>query len=332
MIQNTGKKSGTAASIINANPWDDQSWQNATGAFTPGDSSRAYITVSSFDINQKTSVLKIRGYDFSEIPDGATILGVILYYTAKYANGSVSAGYARLLNTSNVPVGDNVLAGVEQALTTSDVEYSIGSSINLWGNVLTPSWVKNANFGVGFGAIATANDADVHVDGLQLDIYYDDGTTTSPPTTVVVTTLSPTTIFPTTLAPTSLAPTTLIPSTIAPSSLAPSTLQPSTQVPTTLSPTTLEPTTLSPTTLTTSTLLPTTLAPTTIGPTTLSPTTLFHSTVPPTTLVPTTQFPICPTYKDSIISDQLLISSIIQDALIANSLINDEVYVNSLMC
>lgn len=194
-----------------------------------------------------------------------------------------------------------------------------------------------------------------------------EGPTTSPPTTVVVTTLSPTTIFPTTLAPTSLAPTTLAPTTLEPTTEEPTTVVPTTVIPTTLVPSTLAPTTVIPTTLPSTTLVPstlvsttlspttkapttpapttgisttvlpttlapTTLLPTTLGPTTLPPTTLFHSTVPPTTLVPTTQFPICPTYKDSIISDQLLINSIIQDSLIANSLINDAVYAHSLMC
>lgn len=170
-MSTTGAKYPTLGQTISESPWSDNTWSYPTRIYAD-DGSSAYITASTYDTGDQSRVLKATGFDFSAIPDGATINGVIVRVNTWYANGTVSIDLAQLLNTSKARVGDNKYATPEALSTSNSSIKTIGGDSDTWGNALTPDWVKNANFGVGLGFLATGNNADVYVDYVTIEIYY----------------------------------------------------------------------------------------------------------------------------------------------------------------
>jgi len=163
-------------------PWSDNNWSNASYV-TADDTNYASVTASQYDSGDQTYVLKAYNFDFSSIPNGSQILGVTCTIRSWYANGAGSLDLVQLLNTSLAKVGTNK-AATPQALTTSEATYTFGGSADLWGNALTPTWVKNSNFGVAVGCYANANDCDVFIDWIKLEITY------RPPITIETTSFS----------------------------------------------------------------------------------------------------------------------------------------------
>src|SRR3990167_7091814 len=154
----TGAKYPTTSASVSEAPWSDNGWTTPTNIYAD-DGATASVTASTFDTPDQTRVLKATGFDFSAIPDGATIDGVIVRLNTWYANGTVSIDLAQLLDTTKARVGTNQYATPE-ALATPDTSLkTIGGATDTWGNVLTAAWVKNANFGVGLGFLATGADA-----------------------------------------------------------------------------------------------------------------------------------------------------------------------------
>ena len=171
----TGAKYPTLGESISEDPWSDNYWTTPTNIYLD-DGATVSITSPTYDAGDQSWILKATGFDFSEIPDGSTIDGVICKINGwcNYTGIPATAGVdlLQLLNTSKAKVGTN-LASPEVALTTDSATIiTLGSSINLWGNALTAAWVKNANFGVALGCHAYVNNADVFFDYLTLEIYY----------------------------------------------------------------------------------------------------------------------------------------------------------------
>jgi hypothetical protein len=167
----TGPKYPTVADTSRTPPHSDNNWNDETNIYAD-DGNNASITAAQYDTDDQSYLLRAQGFDFSEIPDGATINGVTAVINTWYANGSVSIDYCHLLDTSGNPVGDNHCA-TPVALTTTDTDtVTEGGASDKWGNSLTDTWVKNANFGVALGFIATGDNADVFVDYVTLEIDY----------------------------------------------------------------------------------------------------------------------------------------------------------------
>ena len=47
-----------------------------------------------------------------------------------------------------------------------------GAADNLWGNALTETWVKDADFGVAIGVLSANNNSDVFIDYVLLTVHY----------------------------------------------------------------------------------------------------------------------------------------------------------------
>jgi hypothetical protein len=168
----TGAKFPTATAAVSENPWDDNNWAGGVvSQLTADDTDYANITSSTFDTGLRSWVAKVYTFDFSAVPDGATIDGVIVKVNARYANGTASIDLCQLLDANGAKVGTN-LADTPVALTGTLADHTFGASDNVWGNTLTSAWVKDADFGVAIGFIATGDDADVYADYVTMEVYY----------------------------------------------------------------------------------------------------------------------------------------------------------------
>src|SRR3990167_3593782 len=112
----TGAKAPTAASTTSETGWAGNTWvtpENLYGAGT------ANITAATFDAGVHSRVLRAYGFDFSAIPDGSTIQGVIVVVGgAYYATAICALGLGQLLDTSGARVGTDQYA-TPVNLTTS---------------------------------------------------------------------------------------------------------------------------------------------------------------------------------------------------------------------
>lgn len=169
----TGQIAPASAQAVAESPWSDNNWTNPADVCAD-DGSTAYITSPTFDTNDQSYVLKAQGFDFSEIPDGSAILGIIARVNAWYRTGvgSGSLDLCQLLDVSGAKVGTNQCA-TPVPLTTNDTTIiTKGASDDLWGNALTAAWVKDPDFGIALGVLATGQNADVDIDYVTLEVYY----------------------------------------------------------------------------------------------------------------------------------------------------------------
>src|SRR3990170_784857 len=169
----TGAKYPTAAVTVSEAPWSDNDW-TTPGNIYADDGATANVTAATFDSPDQTYVLKAYNFDFSSIPDGSTINGIICRVNAWYRSGqgSGSLDLLQLLDTSRAKVGTNQCSTPVALTTVNTTIITKGSSTDLWGNALTAAWVKNSNFGVAIGILATAANADVDVDYVTLEVFY----------------------------------------------------------------------------------------------------------------------------------------------------------------
>ena len=174
----TGAVYPTLGETVSEAPWSDNTWTTPTNIYAD-DAATADVTAATFDSPDQTYVLKATGFDFSAIPDGSTINGIIARVNAWYANGAGSMDLCQLLDTSKAKVGTNNCSTAVALTTTDTTIITKGSASDLWGNALTAAWVKNANFGIAIGMTATAANADVFVDYVTLEIDYTPPLTTT---------------------------------------------------------------------------------------------------------------------------------------------------------
>lgn len=177
-MSTTGAKYPTLGESASEAPWSDDAWTNPTNIYSDN-GAVASVTAATYDAGDQTTVLKATGFDFSAIPDGSTILGIICKVNAWYSAGSANMDLCQLLDTSKAKVGTNQCSTPVTMSPTDTTVITKGANNDLWGNALSAAWVKNANFGVALGCIATAANTDVNIDYVTLEVYY-----TPPPVAV----------------------------------------------------------------------------------------------------------------------------------------------------
>lgn len=116
-------------------------WTNP-GNITVDDASNATVTIAGF--GNISHWLVADTFDFSSIPDSATIDGIEVR-----AQLSVNTASGSTLNRVNIAKSDSTL-GTEKipatALTTSPVNYDNGTSSDLWGLSISAAEVKTSTF------------------------------------------------------------------------------------------------------------------------------------------------------------------------------------------
>jgi len=161
------------AESVSEAPWSDNAWTTPAN-ITADDEATANVTAATFDANDQTHVLKAYNFDFSGVPAGATIDGVIASVNAFYRSGqgAGSLDLMQLLDAARAKVGTNQCATAVPLTTTTTTVITKGSLSDLWGNSLTAAWIKDIDFGIALGIKATAANADVDIDYVTLEIYY----------------------------------------------------------------------------------------------------------------------------------------------------------------
>ena len=155
-----GPKSPTAAS--------GTSWTNPTNV-EANDGSYATCTLPiSSDGFSFGSYLSITGFGFS-IPIGAIINGIVV---DAWGHADANSQVELLCQLLKAGSGSGS-SKISDILTTSDEDYTLGTSSDLWGATLTYSDVNTSNFGV---RIRGANqDTSTHVlslDYVSITVYY----------------------------------------------------------------------------------------------------------------------------------------------------------------
>ena len=167
----TGILSATSASTLSSGVHSDNDWSDASN-ITADDGSDASITAPTFDTGDQSYLLLAHFSGLSAVPDGATIDGIEVHVNCYYANGSVSLDLIQLLDATGAPVGDNQAATPIPLGTSAAGDYVFGGSPETWGNSLTAAWVKDVDFGVAVGFVATGDNADVFVDHIAFKVFY----------------------------------------------------------------------------------------------------------------------------------------------------------------
>ncbi len=176
-MSTTGEIIATGADNSAEAPFDDITWTDVTDALDCAGGDSAYL---QFSVGEYSYTIITWSYDFSAIPDDATIDGVICRAACYASHESIYCTFAQLTDTSGVYVGDNMLDGAPghdpvEVDSGGFVDIVVGSDSDTWGNALTPSWVKNADFGVGIG-FQNENYSepaiDLLVNCISLEIYY----------------------------------------------------------------------------------------------------------------------------------------------------------------
>lgn len=164
----TGAKFPASNITASEAPWDDTGWVNPSNIYSDNAAYASCYKAGAYS----SAVLKAYNFDFSVIPDDATIDGVICKLNAwKGSASDANLGLLQLLNVSRVKGGTNHCL-VVVALTTDDTTIiTEGGAADLWGNVLTPLWVKDPDFGVALGMISSDSGA-CRVDYVTLEVYY----------------------------------------------------------------------------------------------------------------------------------------------------------------
>lgn len=167
----TGEVYPTVGTTVSEAPWSAEAWLTP-GNIVSDNGVPATITAATYDSPDQSQVLKATGFNFSSIPYGSTIDGVICRINAWAPAGTASLDLAQLLNASGAKVGTNQYATPVAVNATTTVVYTKGSSTDKWGNSLTDVWVKDPDFGVALGMAATSANADVSIDYVTLEVYY----------------------------------------------------------------------------------------------------------------------------------------------------------------
>ena len=159
----------TVASTTAEDPWLDDTWVTPENIYGAGEAS---ITSNTYDNGDQSYILKGYTFDFSAIPAGATIVGVVCTINARSSTSSHQFDLIQLLSDVRAKGGTNLALTPVTIASAVGADYVFGAADNLWGNALTETWDKDADFGVAIGVLSATNNSDVFIDYVLLSIYY----------------------------------------------------------------------------------------------------------------------------------------------------------------
>lgn len=177
--KSTGHLLPLSATHSAVDPYLDEAWSNAAGILTisGGAAGAAYVTAATFDSGDQTNILKGKGFPLTAIPTDATIRGIICRFPA-WGTTSCAVDLIQLLSTDGSCVGNNK-AATSIALTATTQLICVGGSADTWGNTWTSAILKHSAFGIGVAIKANANNQDVWIDYITLEVCYTEATVTT---------------------------------------------------------------------------------------------------------------------------------------------------------
>ena len=162
--------SGTQANVDRSSGTD---WNDPTDAATSNDD-WAWCPVAKF--YDTSDWLRLTNFDFSSIPDSASIDGIEVRIERKAS----AADY--ITDTDVQLVLDGVVKGDDKASAsywpTSDANADYGGAADTWNSGLTIANIKDSGFGMQIATINNNEDSAVtaYVDCVWIKIYYTEAT------------------------------------------------------------------------------------------------------------------------------------------------------------
>jgi hypothetical protein len=169
-MSDTGFKVPASAPTQGVSPENANDWVNPTN-IKVRDTNYAYIIAATYDQNDISYRIKAQGFDFSAIPDGSTINGIIVRIHRYCAAGGAKDYRVQLLDAAGALVGDNK-ADTVNAWPGTVTDKGYGGSTDQWNASPTAAMVKDADFGVAVSVLATVDNTDIYADVIEVDIYY----------------------------------------------------------------------------------------------------------------------------------------------------------------
>ena len=163
---NTDYTLPTDSASINTNASGD--WAYISNLHVDNTSSTAQIRSG-----ETTDLLVGKGYDFSEIPLDAFILGIEVQVSVKTDFIDDKWEHTIQLVNGSTLIGTNKSTGTVINTTWTDMTY--GGNNDTWGGALFATDVKSPDFGVGLEYTADNNKL-IEVNTIRVKIYYLTGT------------------------------------------------------------------------------------------------------------------------------------------------------------
>jgi hypothetical protein len=162
---------GTVTTQSSSWPENSVDWTNPNN-IKADDGSYTTAAIAYVMPQSGTYRLKAQNFDFSAIPDGSTIDGILVEIERKASVASRLQDYrVQLLDASGNLVGAN--KGSSTYYTTSDVVASYGNATDTWSASPTAAMVKDADFGVVLSTKnAVSGTVTASVDFIRITIYY----------------------------------------------------------------------------------------------------------------------------------------------------------------
>lgn len=144
-------------------------WTNPSNA---NSDAGTYTNATLLAKGNLTESLRLTNFNFSGIPDGATINGISLEILKQGANGNTVDESIRLMKAASTPIGDNRKKS-EATWPKSVASRTYGSSTDLWGSSWALADIKgNTNFGVEIIAKARKANAQPQIYTVKITVYY----------------------------------------------------------------------------------------------------------------------------------------------------------------
>jgi photosystem II stability/assembly factor-like uncharacterized protein len=134
-----------------------------------------YVVTGSKETNLTSFYLKALDFDFA-VSTGNTVTGIAVKVTMKKQTGTTAKDVLVKLVKAGSIVGDN--KGADTDRSTSETEYTYGSTVDLWGTTWTDAQINATDFGCVIQAKNTA--AVMAIEKIQIVVYWD------PPATLPV--------------------------------------------------------------------------------------------------------------------------------------------------
>jgi hypothetical protein len=150
-------------------------WDNEVNVFGAGEAS---LTSGLFDNNIASRSLVVTAFDFSDIASAATIVGIEAAVTCRCPVGAANWAYACLVSNyvgiTQFTIASQLGTGLPKAFPATSQTLTFGGSTDLWGGgASTVGFFKTAANGLAFQAQAKANDTDIYVDTILLNLHYE---------------------------------------------------------------------------------------------------------------------------------------------------------------
>lgn len=178
-MASVGPQNPTAAASTDFFPFGvAAAWANPSNIYA-SDDTRATAAVSYTAPHiARTQDLYITGFDFSSIPSGATIDGVVVEFEKSVSSttGTPKDEYVQLLIAGS-PSGDNKATAT--SWPTTDAYSTYGGAADKWSLSLTEADIKHASFGLRLrGRMSTTVKkltTTFRIDHVRITVYYTAG-------------------------------------------------------------------------------------------------------------------------------------------------------------